>query len=87
MEMLSLGRKFSSATEYRLLATLIRHAGKVVTHRQLLRELWGEGYEDAQHTLRVHMSTLRRKLEADPARPKHLLTEPGVGYRLLEGPG
>lgn len=71
-------------TEYRLLVALIRHAGKVVTHRHLLRELWGEGYEDAQHTLRVHMSTLRRKLEADPARPRHLLTEPGAGYRLRE---
>lgn len=73
-------------TEYRLLTAMIRHAGKVVTHRQLLRELWGEGYEDAHHTLRVHMSSLRHKLELDPARPLHLLTEPGVGYRLNDEP-
>lgn len=71
-------------TEYRLLITLIRNAGKVVTHRMLLRELLGEGHEDAQHTLRVHISQLRRKLEPDPARPAHLITEPGVGYRLRE---
>lgn len=75
-------------TEYRLLTVLIRHAGKVVTHRQLLRELWGDEHEDAQHTLRVHISQLRRKLEPDPARPQHLMTEPGVGYRLRdEEPG
>ncbi|MNX94781.1 KDP operon transcriptional regulatory protein KdpE [compost metagenome] len=71
-------------TEYRLLTTLVRHAGKVVTHRHLLRELWGDEHEDAQHTLRVHISQLRRKLEADPTRPRHLMTEPGVGYRLRE---
>lgn len=71
-------------TEYRLLLTLIRHAGKVVTHRMLLRELLGEEHEDAQHTLRVHISQLRRKLEPDPTRPRHLLTEPGVGYRLRD---
>ncbi len=73
-------------TEYRLLTVLIRHAGKVVTHRQLLRELWGDEHEDAQHTLRVHISQLRRKLEPDPTRPHHLMTEPGVGYRLSEDP-
>lgn len=71
-------------TEYRLLVTLIRHAGKVVTHRQLMRELWGTEQEDAQHTLRVHVSQLRRKLEADPSHPRHLVTEPGIGYRLGE---
>ncbi len=71
-------------TEYKLLALLIRHAGKVVTHGQLLKEVWGSAYADAHHTLHVHMSQLRRKLEADPARPCHLLTEPGVGYRLQE---
>ncbi|HEY9720689.1 MAG TPA: response regulator [Oscillatoriaceae cyanobacterium] len=71
-------------TEYRLLVMLIRHAGKVVTHRQLMRELWGTEQEDAQHTLRVHLSTLRRKLEIDPAHPRHLITEPGIGYRLCE---
>jgi two-component system KDP operon response regulator KdpE len=73
-------------TEYRLLITLIRHAGKVVTHRQLLRELNGEDHGDASHTLRVHISQLRRKLEVDPARPRYLVTEPGVGYRLREEP-
>ena len=71
-------------TEYRLLQLLIRHAGKVVTHRQLMQEQWGDGLQDAQHTLRVHISQLRRKLEPEPARPRHLLTEPGVGYRLRE---
>lgn len=71
-------------TEFRLLQVFIRHAGKVVTHRQLLRELTGDEHEDAQHTLRVHISQLRRKMEPDPARPRHLLTEPGVGYRLRE---
>lgn len=71
-------------TEYRLLMTLIQHAGKVVTHRQLLRELTGDDHGDASHTLRVHISQLRRKMEHDPARPRHLVTEPGVGYRLRE---
>ncbi|MDB5098051.1 MAG: kdpE [Cyanobacteria bacterium RYN_339] len=71
-------------TEFRLLVVLAHHAGKVVTHRQLLRELGGDEHEDAVRALRVHVSQLRRKLEPDPARPKHLLTEPGVGYRLLE---
>lgn len=71
-------------TEYRLLVVLVRHVGKVVTHRQLLRELAGDDLEDPQHTLRMHISQLRRKLEPDPARPKHLWTEPGVGYRLRE---
>ncbi len=71
-------------TEYRLLVTLVRHAGKVVTHRTLIRELWGDEYEDAQRTLRVHVSQLRRKLEPDAAQPQFLLTEPGVGYRLKE---
>ena len=68
--------------EYRLLTTLIRHAGKVLTHRQLLIEVWGPPYADQAHYLRVYMAQLRRKLEADPARPRYLLTEPGVGYRL-----
>ena len=68
--------------EYRLLATLVRHAGKVVTHRQLLREVWGPPYSEQTHYLRVFMGALRRKLEEDPARPRYLLTEPGVGYRL-----
>jgi two-component system KDP operon response regulator KdpE len=68
--------------EYRLLTTLIRHAGKVLTHRQLLKEVWGRPYADQPHYLHVYMGQLRRKIERDPARPRHLLTEPGVGYRL-----
>jgi two-component system KDP operon response regulator KdpE len=69
--------------EYRLLATLVRHAGKVVTHRQLLHEVWGPNAADQSHYLRVYMAHLRRKLEKDSARPRYLLTEPGIGYRLL----
>jgi two-component system KDP operon response regulator KdpE len=72
-----------SPIEYRLLTTLVRYAGRVVTHRQLLREVWGPGAEAQSHYLRVYMTHLRRKLEQDPARPRYLLTEPGVGYRLL----
>ncbi|HET8579049.1 MAG TPA: response regulator [Methylomirabilota bacterium] len=68
--------------EYRLLTTLVRHAGKVLTHRQLLKDVWGPPYAEQAHYLRVYMAQLRRKLEADPARPRYLLTEPGVGYRL-----
>jgi two-component system KDP operon response regulator KdpE len=68
--------------EYRLLTTLIKYAGKVVTHRQLLKEVWGPNHTDATHYLRVYMGHLRHKIEADSARPKILLTEPGVGYRL-----
>jgi len=68
--------------EYRLLTALIRHAGKVLTHRHLLLEVWGPPYADQAHYLRVYMAQLRRKLEVDPARPRYLLTEPGVGYRL-----
>lgn len=69
--------------EYQLLATLARYAGKVVTHRQILREVWGPNYGEETQYLRVYMGQLRRKLEADPARPRTLLTEPGVGYRLV----
>jgi two-component system KDP operon response regulator KdpE len=68
--------------EYRLLAALVKHAGRVLTHRQLLKDVWGPGYVDRSHYLRVHMAGLRHKLEADPARPRFLLTEAGVGYRL-----
>jgi two-component system KDP operon response regulator KdpE len=68
--------------EYRLLATLVRHAGKVLTHQQLLREVWGPNHTEQAHYLRVFTAQLRRKLEVDPARPRYLLTEPGVGYRL-----
>ena len=68
--------------EYGLLAELARHPGRVLTHRALLSAVWGPGYADETHYLRVYMGTLRRKLEADPSRPKHLVTETGVGYRL-----
>jgi two-component system KDP operon response regulator KdpE len=68
--------------EYRLLSLLARHAGKVLTHDVLLREVWGPGYTQQHHYLRVYMAQLRHKLEADPARPRLLITEPGVGYRL-----
>ncbi len=71
-------------TEYRLLTLLARNAGRVLTHRQLLREVWGPGSAEQTHYLRVYMAQLRRKIEADPARPGLLLTEPGVGYRLRE---
>jgi two-component system KDP operon response regulator KdpE len=70
--------------EYRLLAVLVQHAGRVVTHRQLLREVWGPGHAEQTHYVRVYLASLRRKLEADPARPRFLRTEPGVGYRLSE---
>jgi two-component system, OmpR family, KDP operon response regulator KdpE len=68
--------------EYKLLTTLVRHAGKVVTHQHLLREVWGPSHTEQAHYARVYMARLRHKLEAEPARPRYLLTEPGVGYRL-----
>ncbi len=68
--------------EYKLLVTLVHSAGKVLTHRQLLTDVWGPSHVDQAHYLRVYMAQLRRKLEADPTRPRYLLTEPGVGYRL-----
>jgi two-component system, OmpR family, KDP operon response regulator KdpE len=68
--------------EYKLLTTLVRHAGKVVTNRQLLSEVWGPAHADQGHYVRVYMGHLRHKLEAEPANPRYLLTEPGVGYRL-----
>jgi two-component system, OmpR family, KDP operon response regulator KdpE len=68
--------------EYRLLITFIQHAGKVLTHRFLLKEVWGPGHVEETHYLRVFTAALRRKLETDPARPRYLLTEQGVGYRL-----
>src|SRR5512141_588224 len=71
-------------TEYKLLAALIRKAGKVVTHRQLLHDVWGANYEDQTHYLRVYMGQLRHKLERDPTRPRLLRTEAGVGYRLRD---
>ena len=69
--------------EYRLLTTLVRHAGKVVTQPQLLREVWGPSHTEQGHYVRVYMGHLRHKLEAEPARPRYLKTEPGVGYRLV----
>jgi two-component system KDP operon response regulator KdpE len=69
-------------TEYRLLTVLARHAGKMLTHQQLLREVWGPGAQTQSHYLRVYINQLRQKLERDPSRPAFILTEPGVGYRL-----
>ncbi len=74
-------------TEFRLLATLVRNAGQVVTHRRLLQEVWGANYQEHTHYLRVYMAQLRHKLERDPNRPRLLATEPGVGYRLREATG
>lgn len=72
-----------TATQWRLLEVLARHAGRVVTGRQLLREVWGPGHGEQGHYLRIYVRQLRQKLEADPTAPKFLLTEMGVGYRLL----
>jgi len=69
-------------TEYALLRLMVQHAGRVLTHRQILKEVWGPAYIDESHYLRVYFSQLRQKLEENPALPKYLLTEPGVGYRL-----
>jgi two-component system, OmpR family, KDP operon response regulator KdpE len=69
--------------EYKLLQVLIKHAGRVVTQRQLLNEVWGPQHTDQSQYLRVYVAQLRRKLERDPARPRYLQTEPGVGYRLI----
>jgi two-component system, OmpR family, KDP operon response regulator KdpE len=73
--------------EYKLLSLLVRNCGRVVTHRQILREVWGPSYEDQTHYLRVYMQQLRKKLESEPARPHLLRTEPGVGYRLMDEAG
>jgi two-component system KDP operon response regulator KdpE len=70
-------------TEYALLRLLVQHAGRVLTHRQILREVWGAEYENETHYLRVYFAQLRQKIEHDPARPKLIQTEPGVGYRLV----
>jgi two-component system, OmpR family, KDP operon response regulator KdpE len=72
--------------EYKLLALLARNAGKVLTHRQILKEVWGPAYANQTHYVRVHMAELRKKVEADPSRPSLLVTEPGVGYRLRDTP-
>jgi two-component system, OmpR family, KDP operon response regulator KdpE len=78
-------RAHLTPNEYKLLSALIRHAGRVVTHRQLLQEVWGANYAEQTHYLRVYMAQLRHKLERDPTRPRLLTTEPGVGYRLRDG--
>jgi two-component system KDP operon response regulator KdpE len=72
--------------EYKLLTVLIRHAGKVITHRQLLQEVWGPAHVNEVQYLRVYMTQLRHKLEVDPARPRFLMNEPGIGYRLKYDP-
>jgi two-component system KDP operon response regulator KdpE len=69
-------------TEYELLRNLVVNAGRVLTHQQLLRQIWGIGYQADAHLLRVTISNLRHKIEPDPARPRYIITEPGVGYRL-----
>jgi two-component system, OmpR family, KDP operon response regulator KdpE len=73
-------------TEWHLLEVLVRHPGKLLSQRQLLREVWGPGYGEASGNLRLYMAQLRRKLEPDPARPRWLITEPGMGYRYQPGP-
>ena len=73
-----------TATEYALLRVLARNAGKIVTHRQLLREVWGPKAEEQSQYVRVYMNHLRKKLEPDPAQPRLIMTEPGIGYRLVE---
>ena len=70
--------------EYGLLTLLARNEGKLLTHQAILREVWGRAYADESHYLHVYVSQLRRKLEPDPARPRYILTEPGVGYRLVD---
>jgi two-component system, OmpR family, KDP operon response regulator KdpE len=68
--------------EFDLLSTLAEHPGRLVTHRQLLERVWGPGYEDETHYLRVHFAHVRRKVEPDPSHPRYVITEPGIGYRL-----
>jgi len=70
--------------EFQLLRVLAQNEGKLLTHRLLLREVWGPAYQNESHYLHVYVSQLRRKIEADPARPRYLLTEPGAGYRLVD---
>jgi len=87
MVRLGSNRVLLTPTEYQLLGTLTRNAGKPLTHRQLVREVWGGmRYEDTLHLVRVNISNLRHKLEPDPAHPRYILTEPGVGYRLAMQP-
>ncbi|MFV8767060.1 winged helix-turn-helix domain-containing protein, partial [Yersinia enterocolitica] len=69
--------------EFRLLSALLANAGKVITQRQLLNQVWGPNYVEHNHYLRIYMGHLRQKLESDPTRPQHLITETGVGYRFI----
>src|SRR5262249_45790358 len=79
------GRKVHlTPIEYKLLQSLVRHAGKVITHRMLLQEVWGSAFTEQTQYLRVYMRQLRNKIEEDPTRPRYLRTEPGVGYRLAD---
>ncbi|MDT0260583.1 response regulator [Jatrophihabitans sp. DSM 44399] len=78
------GRIRLTKTEWELLERLVHHPGQLVTQRQLLTEVWGPAFADESGYLRFHFGQLRRKLEADPARPRHLITEPGIGYRFAE---
>jgi two-component system KDP operon response regulator KdpE len=71
-----------TALEYRLLAQLLGNVGKVLTHRHLLREVWGPSFVESNHYVRIYVARLRQKLEADPAQPRYILTETGVGYRF-----
>jgi two-component system KDP operon response regulator KdpE len=70
-------------TEYDIVRLLVTHAGKVLTHTHILKQIWGVAYLEQPHVLRVNISNLRRKIEPDPSRPRHIITEPGVGYRLM----
>ena len=73
-----------TAKEYSLLQMLVQHRGRVITHREILRKLWGPHAEGSAHYLRVQMTHLRKKLEPDPHKPRHLRTEAGIGYRLVD---
>lgn len=72
-----------TATEFEVLSRLVRDHGKVISHTQLVRQIWGRSAEDQSHYLRIYINQLRKKLEKNPSQPKHILTEPGVGYRLV----
>jgi two-component system KDP operon response regulator KdpE len=72
-----------TATEYSLLRLFVQHAGKVLTHRQILKDVWGPGYVEQTHYLRVYIAHLREKLETEPSKPRLISTEPGVGYRFM----
>jgi two-component system KDP operon response regulator KdpE len=79
----SVGEVRLTPTEWHLVEVLVRHAGKLVTQRQLLQEVWGPGYARETNYLRVYLAQIRRKLEPDPSQPRYFLTEPGMGYRFV----